>query len=204
MLWLKLLSFLAPLSTLILGWRQRFTLLWLYAAAGLIIDNTSLLLKHYGLNYHITGNIFVLLELIIFSLFYHRGVFHRSRIFLLTMCTVAMLFVLHTLWNSVWEINFEGAGYLCVIYIAFGVLGYYNMLQKPEAIYLGRSPLFWINTGVFLYAAANSLLFLFITYLKEESFELVKSIWGLFFTSINILHYVLIGIGLYKMKPRGR
>lgn len=203
MIVLIVLSFLAPFATLFLGWRQRFTLLWWYAAAGLLIDNFNLLLKHWELNYRIMGNIFVLIELCVFSICYYQSVFKRSRVFAWTMFAVALLFIAHTVHSSIWQMNFEGAGYLCVIYIAFGVFGYYSLLQRPEALYLDQSPLFWINTGVFIYAASNSLLFLFITPLKKESPELVSDIWGLFFTSINILHYVLIGIGLYKMKSRG-
>ncbi len=109
-------------------------------------------------------------------------------------------FVAHTVISSIFQMNFLGAGILCAVYIAYGIAGYLRMLRSPKIIYLNNSPFFWINTAFFLYAASNCLLFLFITYLKSEDIDLMMSVWGNYFTVVNILHYIFIGIGLYKIK----
>jgi hypothetical protein len=200
-IWLKYISLAAPLITLILGWRQRFTLLWLYAAAGLICDNLGEVLKTHDYNYQVVGNIFVLLELLAVTLYYRSQIFTNKGMWMIVATLTVLLFVIYTAVNGILEMNFIGLGLLCVIYIVFGVLGYLKMMKDITVHFLGKLPFFWINTAFFLYAASTCILFIFVTYLKDESFDLMKTIWFYFFTVINILHYIFIGIGLYKTKP---
>jgi len=200
---LTIISLVAPVLTLLLGWRQRFSLLWFYAAAGLLLDNLSQLLKYWHLNHHIPLNVFVLAELICISFYYRRHVFSRSKLFLLFSGALAIGFVIHTLLTDPLVLNFTALGILCTIYIGYGIAGYLSMRGKSEITYLNNSPFFWINTAFFLYATTSCLLFLFATYLKSESWELLLSIWFGFYMIVNILRYIFIGIGLYKTKPGG-
>lgn len=195
---LTYISLVSPLLVIILGWKQRFTLLWLYAGAGLLLDNLSYILKQAEFNYRLTGNIFVLVELACITAFYSKNVFKGSGVFLVIMSLSGLLFLLHSGLTSFFQLHFQDVGLLCAVYIALGVFGYYKMLQFPATAYLNNSPFFWVNTAFFLYASTNCLLFLFATYLSKESFILMLSIWGFFFTTINILRYLFIGIGLYK------
>lgn len=148
------------------------------------------------------GNVFIIIELLVITIFYWQQVFRKSKYFLALVLVATLGFVWHTLNTSVYSINFLGAGFLCVFYFLIGVAGYYSMLQNPNSIYLNDSPFFWINTAFFLYASSNCLLFMFIAYLRGQSLDTLMSVWGSGFTMINILHYVMIGVGLYKMHRR--
>ena len=194
---------LSPIVVLILGWRQRFTLLWLYAAAGLIFDNVGEVFKQNGINHHISGNIFNLIELIVILAYFQREIFKNDIVFWLTTVLLTIGYIAHTIYSDWTEFNFVGLGVLCAMYIVFGVLGYVQILRRREVIYLSQLPQFWINTAFFLYASSNCLLFLFATYLKQESFELMIRIWYSLFVGVNIMRYVFIGVGLRKTGLNG-
>lgn len=202
MIVLKVISLVSPIAVLILAWKHRFSLLWLYAAAGLIIDNVNLLLRYYDINPHATGNLFVLIEFICISFYYKSRIFSSQRSFAVLISVLIIGFISHTIYTTIFELNFLGAGILCAVYITYGIAGYLRIINTVEVMDLTRLPFFWVNTAFFLYATSNCLLFLFATYLKQESYELMLSIWFSFFVSINILHYLLISIGLYKTPLR--
>ncbi len=195
-----LLSLLSPLLTIVMGIKQRFTLLWYYAATGFIIDNTAQYLKLKNIEYHWPGNLFLLAEFLFISLFYKKHLYKSKTLFWGVTIPVFIFFILNTIYNSVFEFNMFGAGIFCLVYIIYGLLGFYQLLQRPVIIYLNKIPFFWINLAFFLYSSANCLLFLFGSYLRATDFQLLFTIWGIFFTSINILHYLLIGIALNKTK----
>jgi hypothetical protein len=199
---LKYISLFSPLLALTLGWRNRYTLLWLYAAAGLFLDTLGLVLRLNALNHHIPLNGFLLVQLICISLYYKDKIFSSHRIFLFISISLIIGFILHTVITSFFKLNFLGAGLLCIVYIGYGILGYLTILKNKNELFLNRLPFFWINTAFFLSASSNCLLFLFATYLTTESYKLMLSIWFSFFISINILHYLFIGIGLYKSRSR--
>lgn len=195
---LTYISLASPLFALIPGWRQRFSLLWLYAATGLIIDNTGVILKLYEIKPYLLGNIFVAAELVFISAYYRDKIFGTKTLFWTLTPTLITAFTVHTLANGFNELNTLGIGILCMFYMGYGLAGFLKMLKSPQTIYLNQSPFFWINTAFFLYAASNCLLFIFIIYLKTESPQFLTKIWANFFTVVNILHYIFIGIGLYK------
>lgn len=192
----------APLITLVAGWKQRFTLLWIYAAAGLVIDNLGMLVRSLGFDQHFLGNIFFLIQLCVISAYYRKIVFRNVGIYFVITGILTVGFIAHTIWSSIWVVNFMAAGILCAIYLVYGILGYLSIIRNKAIISLRAEPLFWINTAFFIFAATTSLLFLFDTYLKSTSFELFMKVWLNFFTIINIMHYIFIGVGLYKTTSR--
>ncbi len=160
-------------------------------------------LRAYEIRPYVLGNIFLLAELICISLYYKRKLFTSSPKYLWIVACFALGFCIHTIYMGISNLNILGASVLCLFYIIHGLMGYLKLLRKPEELYLSRSTLFWISTSFFIYAASNCLVFLFATYLKRESYLLFMAVWGSFFTVVNILHYILIGVGLYKTEKSG-
>lgn len=197
---LKFLALTAGLWTIFIGWRQKFSLLWCYAAVGLICENSAELLKSCELNYRLPGNLFVLAELLFISFYYRDKIFPTKGMYYVMSITFAVGFAAHTIYNGIFQMNFIGLGVLCTVYIGFGIVGYLKLLKDSTITFLSNSPFFWINTAFFIYATSCCILFLFLTYLKETSYDLLISIWMWFFFAINILRYIFIGIGLYKTR----
>lgn len=198
---LEIISLIAPAIALVVGWQRRFALLWFYAAVGLLLDNLGLLLKHVEINHHVSGNVFILAELLFISSYYRKHIFPIGNLFYVWTGFLVVGFVIHTICTDPLLLNFAGLGILCAIYTGYGIAGYLKLLRNREVTYLSNSSFFWINTAFFLYGTTCCLLFLFATYLQAESWELLLSIWLGFFTIVNILRYIFIGIGLYKTKP---
>jgi hypothetical protein len=187
--------------------------LWVYAATGLFCDCSAQYLKTNNHSYHWLGNIFLLLEFLFISFFYRDYIFKRKLFFQIIILTIPLIFILNTWVDSVTILNQFGAGVsliirfntfaggiLCILYIAYGLLGFYHLLQNPDFTFLEKSPFFIVNVAFFLYASANCLLLLFASYLSKVNLEFLVNTWGNFFTTINILRYLLIGIALYKTK----
>lgn len=202
MTFIYLLALLSPLFVILLGFKQRFTLLWWYAIAGLIIDNLGHFLKSAKIEHHWAGNIFLLAECILVSFYYRKIIFRNQIIFWIVVLSTTLFFITHTIYYSMRDMNMQAASLLYLIYMGFGIAGFYKLLHQPEIIYLGKSSFFIINAAFFIYASANFLLYLFGTYLRKNDFEFLVSIWGSFFMTINILHYFVIGIGLSKTKTK--
>ena len=197
---LNILSLCSPLLAIVSGWRQRFTLLWFLAATGLIIDNLGVLLVYLKIDQHWAGNIFILAEFLFLSFYYKKYVYKRHYLFYIITGVTALLFIIYTIDNSIYHLNIVAAGILCAYYIFYSIVGFYIILRNLDHIYLNEQPFFWANLAVFTYASANFILFLSGSYLQKTNFRLLLEIWGTFFTSINIMHYLLIGISLYKTK----
>jgi hypothetical protein len=194
------LSLAAPLAAMLIGIRQRFTLLWFYAATGLLFDFLATFLKLQDLNNKWVANLFVLGEFVFISLYYKKEIFKISKLFIFFFCTVIAAFIAHTILRSVFDFNTFGYSLFCFIYLIYGFFGFYFLVKESKQIFLGKSSFFWANVAVFVYASSVFLLFLFRYYLQEKDQALFNTLWTTFYLVINIQRYVLIGIALNK-KP---
>jgi hypothetical protein len=195
---LFVISLLSPLAAMLLGWKQRYTLLWFYPATGLFIDILSTLLKIGGLNHQWPANIFALSEFIFISLFYKKYIFEKNKSFRTLIFLIALLFSIQTIFRSVLDFNTFGYSLLCIIYIFYGLYGFYKIVKEARPISLTNSFFFWINAAVFLYATSVFILLLFRYFLQRNDPNLFNNLWTTFFFVINIQRYLLVGIGMNK------
>ena len=184
---------------MLLGLKQRFTLLWFYAATGFFIDllSTSIKLAFHN-NPNWLYNVFVLSEFLFISFFYRRIIFRNNYLFLFLTGGFALFFALQSVIYFPNNFNTFGASIFCAVYIVYGILGFYQLMKRQESLFLGNSFFFWANTGIFIYAASTFLIFLFRYYMQEKDDNLFNTIWKTFFMIVNIQRYLLIGIALYK------
>lgn len=201
MIYLKIVSVISPLLLILICWRMRFTLLWLYAATGFFIDLVSILLKYVlHTNNLWLGNVFVLAEFLFISFYYKKALYRNANLFFGITAIFAFYFIFNTTNKSLFDFNTFGAGIFCILYVIYGLLGFYSQLKQAKPEVLGNSPFFWVNTAIFIYASGTFLLFLFRYYLQEKDLDLFNTIWQTFFPIINIMRYLLIGFALFKTK----
>lgn len=84
-----------------------------------------------------------------------------------------------------------------ILLILFSILFFYRVISEMSLGPLEKSPAFWINASVLLYYA-GSILILGLDNFKEGS--LAQSVW-IFHSSFNILHYLLLTVGLWIPPP---
>lgn len=195
---LRVLSLLAPLVVILFAWNKRYTLLWFYALAGLFFDNLGQLLSMTGKSHYWPGNLFLLTEYILFSLFYRPFIMKSKRSFGIMFITGVLMVVITTSYNGFFKFNSYGATILCALYLIFGLGGFRYLLVHADLTPVWQKGFFWINTAVFLYASGSFLLFLFMSFLLREDLMTLIKIWGNYYVCLNILRYIFLAIGLTR------
>ncbi len=199
---LRILSWVSPLLALVLGWKyRRFSLLWNYCLLGLIFDTLTYCIRFVwfpGEQVITLGNLFILIELLAFGLFFYRYVFHRNRLFALSVAAVAVIFVVHTLLNALFKFNLTALVVLPIGYIGCCLLGFNAILKEQKIQRLERSFTFWALVAIFIFAAGAFFVYLVLSQIIDNKAQDVKVIWFSIFTCINILRYLLLGIALYQ------
>ncbi len=196
---LLIISILSPLFPLLYGWKNRLSSLWNYSLVGLFIDvTTSFIRLSTHANIQWAGNLFIGLELIFIAWYYRQHVFAHIRLYWLLIVVVEGAFFIATINSSFFEFNTVGASSFCLLYIVFGLYGYVSLINHKKYLYIGKSHLFWCNTGIFVYASSTCLIFLFRYIIQEKDPEFFGNLWRIFYLIINIQRYVLIGVGLRK------
>jgi hypothetical protein len=204
-LFFLVLSILSPVIPLTIGYKKRSTLLWIYPLVGLLFDLTIFLFKRVLLLHPgWLGNLYLLIEFIIISFLYRDKIFKTSKLFNVFVIVFSFFLLSHTLFSSVKSFNVVGASFSNFIYIVYGVLGFYHLLQKQEVLYLEKAWFFWLNTALIIYASGNFLLFLFMDYLMALDKEMFLKIWYSVFQLLNITKNLLIAVALYHYKPPAR
>lgn len=195
------LSIFTPVFVLILGLKQRFSILWTYAALGFSFDVLGAILKYgYGYNNHWLSNVFVLSEFICFSIYFKHKHFSQSFLFPFFIILGAVAFSLQTGFNSLNDFNSYGYCLCCIYYTVICLYGFYKLLTNPASTFIHYSSGFWANAGIFIYASSLSLLFLYRYNLQGENLQLFNQLWIYLFLPLNIIKYLAIGISLKLQK----
>src|SRR5690606_16243656 len=118
---LRILSWFSPLVALVLGWRyRRFSLLWMYCLLALLIDSLAYMIRFvwkFPFDLPNIGNLFLLMELLIFGKFFYHYLFKKNKLFGCSVLVVSFVFLVHTLMNGVYEQNKIGSLFLLLGYM---------------------------------------------------------------------------------------
>ncbi|CAN5904428.1 hypothetical protein BH11BAC7_BH11BAC7_04530 [soil metagenome] len=198
MIFLAAISVISPHFILIGCWRQKFTLLWFYAAAGFITEMLTFIVTEKQL----IGNAFLLVEFILVSLYYKKQVFKNITLFAIITTSVSLYFILSTLTKPFDYLNLEDASVFCLVYIIYGLMLFYKFLKKvPPENFQHQLSILGINIAIFVYASGALMLFLFSSLQLIQDKEDFYFLWGTLFPCLNIFRYSLIAIALYQ-KPK--
>jgi len=194
-----ILSLTLPAITLVVGFRNRHTLLWLFVAAGLFFDiSISFTRRVLVINHYWAANLSVLSEFLFISCIYQKRFFRKSPLFILTIFVCCACFLISTFSDSVWKFNTTGASLFYLTYIVYAIVGLYIQLREQKVIFLERSGDFWMNTAFIIYGSGNFLLFLFTDYLKSTNTDLFRTLWSTSFLLLNIVVNILLAIALSR------
>jgi hypothetical protein len=195
------LSVISPIPALVIGYKKRQTLLWIYLLVGFVFDVTLVILKRgYGINNAWAGNLFTLTEFIILSFLYKDYILKNKVLFYFIISSLSLFFIVHTFGHSVLKPNKEGAGILAFVYILYSIAGFYTILKEQKVIFLDKHWFFWFNTAFLIYASGILFLFLFRDYLKEKNADLFGILWNYLFLSLNIIKNSLLAFAIYHFR----
>jgi hypothetical protein len=185
-----------------MGIRERFSILWNYILISFLFDILiSIFLKRVlHTSYGWAGNLFVIFEFILISIFYNKEVFKRNWFYLVAAVPL-IFFMVNTFWKGFEQFNFFGASIFSFIYILYGIAGFYHILKTQTEPLLEQSRFFWVNVAIIIYPSGNFLLMLFKDYLKDADELLLRGLWLNFFAILNISKNFLLGIAFKREKP---
>lgn len=187
---LLIISISSPLIPLLLGIKNRRTLLWKYVMAGFISDFSILLFrKVFFLPHYIIGNLFIAVEFIFISLICNQYFLNKKiRTYLMVGQVILLLYYVITSYSTfLTKFNSNIGAIFHVAYLVYALLGFYRIVSSKIILYLDRSMYFWINCGLILYASGSTFLFLFSSYLSAQNSSLHHALWSRFFIGVNIV-----------------
>jgi len=190
-------SILSPIIPLLVGIRNRVNLLSIYLLTALGFDIAISLIKRvFHVNIGIATNLFILAEFVLLSLIIRKNAFRNNSVFIAIASLLALFFIAHTVWKSVFQVNITGASIFIFLYIIYGILGLYAILREQAVTFLERSGFFWFCIAVIIYASGAFLLFLFRDYIVAKDAQLFGRMWQTIFLCLNITKNLLLAPAL--------
>ncbi|WP_316821507.1 hypothetical protein [Pedobacter gandavensis] len=86
-----------------------------------------------------------------------------------------------------------------ILVISASLYYYYKITRQSLYTQIEKSPVFWINTGFFIYFSGSFLLFTISNYILPYSFKFNMMVWQ-FHAFLSIVNNILIFIGLWQHK----
>lgn len=84
-----------------------------------------------------------------------------------------------------------------ILVIGASLYYYYKITRQTLYTQIEKSPVFWINTGFFIYFSGSFLLFTISNYILPYSFKFNMMVWQ-FHAFLSIVNNILIFIGLWQ------
>ncbi len=196
---LTLISAFSALLSFVAGMKTK-GVLWAYMLTSCIYDSFvfSLQLRS-DADWLWTRNFFLPLEYTCISVYYKKEVFDKSMAFSVSGAAALALFLIPVaLAPKGWlAFNYTGALVLNFYYILLALAGYRMLFREQKNSFLEKSPFFWANTAIAMYAAGGLLLCL-LRGITAHPHPAMPPIWPYLFLSLNILKNILTGIALTR------
>lgn len=145
-------------------------------------------------NVYAIGSFILLFTLYFFVL----NDFVNRRIFVLLSAAFTIYWLIHSLFiRSIFEFpdlpRAIGNIYITILSIIY----FYKVMLEAKIIKLAREPFIWINTSILIYYTGNLFFYILFNLILDYSREFSK-ITVIYFSLLNALFYILIGIGFLK------
>lgn len=198
---ITIISIFSPLIPVILGYKRRDNLLWIYSLIGLLCNvflwfqtpSQLFLIKA------VTANLFVVTEFILFSTFFFRHFGTSIKIRWLFESVFAILFIALCAYSGYDKFNAIGSAVFCLIYICFSLWGFMSLIKGSNHVHIQRSGFFVVNAAMLIYA--SSVFFVFLTGFIFQDIKLKLQLWHWVVEPMNAFKYLLIGISLTLKDP---
>ncbi len=203
MLTLTIVSIFSALIPLGLGYKNRWTWLWVYPLVGFGFDlGISYFKRVQGLYGEWPINLYLVTEAAFLFTIFGKKLFpdyvnNRRWVLVLFLWAFTITAIVHDplryhQWGAIGFYN---------LYIILSLGGLYALIRRPSEMYLEKSWFFWFSAGILIYASGSFLLFLFRTYLVQSAPDFFRLIWHTVFQLLHITKNIMIALALYHYKP---
>lgn len=158
-----------------------------------------------GINNMPSLHLLTVLEFLCVSLFYYVVVDNRNLkkvIIYLAIAFISFSAINSSLIQGIYQYNSYSRGLEAFLIICYSLVMFYQMLRNIKDEKLEHNSLFWFNTAFLLYFSSTQFLFLFHNLiLTTYSKEVARIFWDVH-AVVCILYYLLLGIGLWKVRSK--
>lgn len=188
-------SFLLPL---LLGYKKRRTLLWIYIFTGFAFDILLMILKRvFHFNLFPIANLYVLIEFLILSFYYYKATGKEYKYFIHTIAILTILYTTQTFLHGIEKRNGVGAATLYAIYLLYALWGFFVISKRHLYDIVTQSSFFWVNVAILLSSSGRVILFLFEDYLTLHQHGHLATLWVIY-RMFNVLINILFAIALTR------
>jgi hypothetical protein len=178
----------SALLPIIAGVKRRTNLLWLYALVSFLFDVLiNFVLRKLHLPFFWAGNMYLVAEFILLSLYYRQIIFYQRWWFVATTgflvaCFIATFFVFG-------DIKVNGIG-ACVFFFptitVYTVLSMNKMIKEQKVLFLGKSPEFLADVAFVTFFPGFFFVLLFSTFFINHGHAAMLAVLWLFHDVLNI------------------
>ena len=200
LVYITVISNFFPVVAAVYNYRQLdyiLKLMFVFCLISTIPDTTSLILTYLKLKYNTVFlmHFFDMAAVVFFTLIYHRA-FYKPALKKLTLLlggTSLIVIIFNSIFiESIWRYPSVSNTVLCVLLIVLSLTHFHQLLSRQEFTYIEKQSMFWINSGVLLYFAAD--IFLFMLYNKISSVQ--RNDYYMIQSIANIIANLLYSVGL--------
>jgi hypothetical protein len=174
-----------------------FKVLTLLLLFTFLSETTSFAFAHLVGNNSLIHKIYAPLLVIFFCLIYYE-LFIARRVKILSICVSLVVFSF-VLFVDIFQEKAVSPAYAIMVIalelIFFSILYFYQMISNPSIKDIGRSPEFWLNTGVLIYFTGSFIFWATFDYFYHHG--IIISQYMIVLWVLNIIYYSTLGISLY-------
>jgi len=165
---------------------------------GLLPALIFLLVPLKGKEYNIPQNAHMVLQLIIISLLFYKGVMGKYKALFISVTLGFLLFgFINFFFIQKDDINTYTKTLSSVIVIFYCVIYYYRLLVDLPVLHIHQLPMFWYTMAFLMYNSGTLFLMLFASYLVEVLHNDLLIYWT-FHNILDIVQNLIIVVGLWR------
>jgi hypothetical protein len=195
------ISAFAPVLIALLLIKKWKNVMWWYILSGALAEISSHILKDYlHMRMDIAANLYLCSELLCYFFFFYKILISKWWVlFGFLSVSLLSLFVFQSWDVFLTDQNMFAVGMNCLLFVICSMLVYKKILENPEYDNILKNPVFWLNTGIFIYASCGCIFFIFLDKVRSEDIVFLIQLWLTFYCVINLIRYIFIGIGLNRL-----
>jgi hypothetical protein len=130
------------------------------------------------------------------TLYFHLIKFKHKTLLIILVVFFELFALINAIFIQTHQLNTYTLIILSLIVTFYALYYFYELLRLPPESELQRLPMFWINTGYFIYYAGNFILFVFTSYLVNVLNNNLLVYWT-FHNVLAIIETLLIITGIW-------
>ncbi len=179
---------------------SNYRILFFYSLLILIFDLISGYFAAFSRNNHLIILTFFVFEAVFLVIFYIQLIENKlyNKIFIMLGLIVIAAITIN-IFNGTSLVSDYSISIQSLCFISISLVSYYYILSNSVSIILGRSVLFWVTTGSFVYFSGIFFVYMFITTLLSEK---SKNMGDLFIIAniLVVIFRIFLAIAISKTK----